>query len=415
MATVFRRKDTPKGKKAKWRARWKNAETGRWQTSIGFVDKQATVAFAERLERRSARRAEGLIDPVEEENRRPVTEHLEEFIATLRHAERSPRYILQMENRIRRIIDETNIQRLSDFDPTRTIEILGELRIKDKPLSGATRNEYIVSLKAFMAWALDACKIDRDPLATLRRLERKALRPRHPRRALTQNELARLLEATLRRPLLEVQKIRTGKNKGKPWGKVSEGVREEKVRVGRERRICYLFAYWVGLRRSEIRALLWDDVDLDTDPPRIHLRAEATKSKRADTQIIHPQLADALRDWRPEDVQPTDNVVSTVPCMNTIRKDLQLAGIPYGDAQIGYADLHAQRMSLSTAMAVRRLSPRVRQAHMRHTDPRLTNNTYMDESLLPIAQELATMPWIPEKSRPSVATAGIPSVSDAAR
>ena len=32
---------------------------------------------------------------------------------------------------------------------------------------------------------------------------------------------------------------------------------------------------------------------------------------------------------------------------------------------------------------------------MRHTDPRLTENTYMDERLLPIAEELAIVPPIP--------------------
>ena len=47
-------------------------------------------------------------------------------------------------------------------------------------------------------------------------------------------------------------------------------------------------------------------------------------------------------------------------------------------------------------MAVHQLSPRVRQAHMHHTDPRLTDNTYMDETLLPVADELFNMPWIPE-------------------
>ena len=62
-----------------------------------------------------------------------------------------------------------------------------------------------------------------------------------------------------------------------------------------------------------------------------------------------------------------------------MKADLKLAGIEYGNEQIGYANLHAQRMSLSTSMAVHQLSPRVRQAHMRHTDPRLTNVTYMDE------------------------------------
>ena len=39
---------------------------------------------------------------------------------------------------------------------------------------------------------------------------------------------------------------------------------------------------------------------------------------------------------------------------------------------------------------------RIRQAHMRHTDPRLTENTYMDEALLPVAAELAKVPAIPK-------------------
>jgi len=82
--------------------------------------------------------------------------------------------------------------------------------------------------------------------------------------------------------------------------------------------------------------------------------------------------------------------------MKVLKADLKLAGIEYGNEQIGYADLHAQRMSLSTTMAVHRLSPRVRQAHMRHTDPRLTDNTYMDETLLPVAEELFSIPWIPD-------------------
>jgi hypothetical protein len=43
-------------------------------------------------------------------------------------------------------------------------------------------------------------------------------------------------------------------------------------------------------------------------------------------------------------------------------------------------------------MAAAGLTPRMRQAHMRHTDPRLTENTYMDERLLPIAAEIATLP-----------------------
>lgn len=396
MATIFKRTDKTYNKKAKWRARWKNAETGKWQTSIGYLDKQASLALGERLEQESARSAEGLIDPLDKQRKRPISEHLEEFVAQLETGERNGRYVLQVRNRILRVIEELNMGRLCEFDPVNVSKFLAELHFNGGPISGVTRNEYIASLKAFTRWAVEARRIDVDPLATLKRGERKAIKPKHPRRALTLPEIGRLLDATVRRPLLETRTIRIGKNKGKAVAKVTQEVEAKKIRLGQERKVCYLLAFWVGLRRSEIKELKWDDVDLDITPPRIRLRAEVTKSRRADVQVMHPQLAEVLRKWRDENIYSNQYVVSGVPGMKVLKADLKLAGIEYGNEQIGYADLHAQRMSLSTAMAVHRLSPRVRQAHMRHTDPRLTDNTYMDETLLPVADELFTLPWIPE-------------------
>ncbi|MEX0774957.1 MAG: hypothetical protein WD042_04480 [Phycisphaeraceae bacterium] len=57
-----------------------------------------------------------------------------------------------------------------------------------------------------------------------------------------------------------------------------------------------------------------------------------------------------------------------------------------------YVDLHALRMTLNTLMTANGVSQRIRQAHLRHADPRLTDTTYMDEALLPVAQQVAQMP-----------------------
>ncbi len=38
---------------------------------------------------------------------------------------------------------------------------------------------------------------------------------------------------------------------------------------------------------------------------------------------------------------------------------------------------------------------RLAQAHLRHTDPRLTANTYTDQQLLPIAETITSLPWLP--------------------
>ncbi len=395
MATVYKRSKDRKQKNSKWIISWYDAERAKWRDKTGYVDKRASMEMGERLERGAALRAEGLVDPMDEHRRTDINVHLAEFVAGLTAEGRSPRYVLQVENRIRRIIEGTGAKRMHELDPVRINRFLSGLRIKERQLSGYTRNEYVGTVRAFTMWAVQARRIKVDPLASLRRTERKAIRVAHPRRALTMAEMARLLDAAQRRPLLDLQTVRTGPNAGMPVGNVRDHIARRAERMGRERRLAYLIALWTGLRRSEIQALTWGDVDLDSLPARIRLRAETTKSRRADTLVIHPQLADELRACR-EQGPAGDPVVSSVPSMKVLRSDLKLAGIEYGDQASGYVDFHAIRKTLSTMMARAGMSQRVRQAHMRHTDPRLTDVTYMDEALLPVADELLRLPGVPE-------------------
>ena len=111
-----------------------------------------------------------------------------------------------------------------------------------------------------------------------------------------------------------------------------------------------------------------------------------------------------MRDWRcgpwlafrPEVFAPDQAVLPEVPDMDVMKKDLAFAGIDYGNGEIGYADLHAQRMTLNMVLASHGVAGRVRQAHLRHTDPRLTEATYFDASLFlkPHADELNQVPPI---------------------
>lgn len=212
-------------------------------------------------------------------------------------------------------------------------------------------------------------------------------------------EIGRLLDAAERWPLLELQTIRIGPRAGKQVARVKPETEARAKAKGRERRLVYMLAGWTGLRRNEIRQLTWGDVQLGSLPAKIALRANTTKSKRADALPIHPQLADALRDWKPSNAGPGDHVVSTVPLMKFLRADLALAGIPDKDEAGRYVDFHSLRVSLSTMLAANRVSPRAAQALMRHTDPRLTASVYTDEKLLPLAAELVNVPAIPGGGR----------------
>lgn len=402
MASLYKRKGR-KGKDDKWIIRWKDAETDTWRDKTGYADKEASREMARRLERQSARRAEGLIDPLDEQRRRPIGEHVTDFIAKVTAGNRAPGYVTQLRGRIDRIIGGVGAKRLLELDPVKVGRFITDLRKAkaDDPVSSITKNEYTASIKALTKWAVEARRIAVDPLAALRRIEGKAIDPVHPRRALSPVEVGRLLDAATRRPLLELKTVRRGPHRGNLTAKVSLRAAAKAQREGAERSLVYLIAVWSGLRRSEIKALVWGDLDLEGAVPRMTLRAKTTKAKRGDNLVIHPQLAEALRAHRPVEFDPRGRVVRFIPNMRTMRADLQMAGIDYGDQEIGFVDFHSMRKSMGTMMAVAGMSPRTRQAHMRHRDPRLTENTYMDERLLPIASELNALPPVPSPNDPA--------------
>ena len=265
--------------------------------------------------------------------------------------------------------------------------------IKQARLDGTKRRK----MSYFTAWAADRRKIEFDPLASLCRVDEKKQDKVDPRRGLTVEELARWLDATAERPVADLLTIRRGPKKGQSGAKVRPAVLERARQKGIDRRMAYLLAIWTGLRRSELQALEWRDVKLDVAVPYIQLREEVTKSERADVLPMHAQLVAELLAYRPAGARPNDRVLALVPDMDVLKLDLAFAEIDYGNKEIGFADLHALRMSLNTMLASQGVKSRSRQAHLRHTDPRLTENTYFDKSLfvLPHAEELKKVSAIP--------------------
>ncbi len=80
--------------------------------------------------------------------------------------------------------------------------------------------------------------------------------------------------------------------------------------------------------------------------------------------------------------------------MKALNADLRLAGVA-GTNERGRVDLHSMRKSLATYLSANAVPLRLGQAHLRHTDPRLTANVYTDERVLPVAAAIAALPWLP--------------------
>lgn len=364
-------------------------ENGRRRTVKAYRDRESSEAMGKRLEDSVAKRREGIIDRFDEHRRTPVDQHIDAFFAGQR-SKRAPQKKMQ----INRIILGTKVTRLQDLDTPRIEQFLQSCQ-KNEQMADRTVNEYIASIKELSKWTVTNGRLPSDPLVGLRRIGQGTIRLAHPRRALTLDQIAALLDAAERRPLIEMRTIRHGPRAGQLSANLGAAAIARGERLGKERRIAYMLAFFARLRRSEIGALQWGDMHLDSEPPKLKLRAHTTKSKRADSVPLHTQLAQELRAFRPKDVSSHQLVVSTVPSMKALRADLKLAGIEDINAEGLFADLHALGKSFITAMAANGVSQRAAQAIARHTDPRLTASAYTDESLLPLATEIEKVPHLP--------------------
>ncbi len=81
-----------------------------------------------------------------------------------------------------------------------------------------------------------------------------------------------------------------------------------------------------------------------------------------------------------------------LPTMQEFRADLKAAKIPLLDAQGRWADFHALRHTFCTNLARAGVPLQVAKQLMRHSDVRLTVQTYTDTGLLPLEAGVAVLP-----------------------
>ena len=151
--------------------------------------------------------------------------------------------------------------------------------------------------------------------------------------------------------------------------------------VSGKRAFVYLVAVLTGLRRKELQQLQWGDVILDAERPHLALRAVTTKSRRADSVPLSPEVVEALQNARPEGWAPEDRVFASIPKSSTFRDDLKRAGIEY-EVDGHKLDFHALRTTFGTLLATSKVDIREAMELMRHRDMRLTTRVYTDPKLI---------------------------------
>lgn len=154
--------------------------------------------------------------------------------------------------------------------------------------------------------------------------------------------------------------------------------------IAGSRRLLYLTAIYTGLRLRELGRLVWADLHLNETRPYLIARAGTTKNRKEAVQPLHPVLAAQLASLPRHEGDDARTVFSVKQHPERyFKNDLAKAKIESFDALGRKLDFHALRYTFATRLAKKGISQRLTQELMRHSDPALTANIYTDASQLP--------------------------------
>ena len=312
----------------------------RWFT--GTTKKGETLARARELEDEHRRVREGFRPPTPLHARsHPYEDVLEEYLAwgeaqggrkgrpwAARHLESRKHHLPWWQERL-------GVEDVSDLMGmlARVERVLRDLRNNGR--TGKTINLYAESLKAFCDWCVNRGCLEENPLKCLQRFDAT---PATQRRALTPEEIQRLLAA---------------------------------VPAGRRR--LYGAACTTGLRAGELRALRVKHLDIERGC--LLLEAEWTKNRKSEMQPLPTALLEELE--HAAQGRAAQDPLLDVPASLSywFNKDLEKAGIPRWTEE-GKVDFHALRGTYATLVLESGATVKEAQALMRHANPALTMNVY---------------------------------------
>ena len=410
---------------AKYIAKYRDGSGVVREASTGCRDKGAAISKMVDLERRAEKVKAGVLTAQDEaigkHANNTLAAHVADYLQHLRDSGVTVAHVDVRRVHLTRIFSECLWTRTNDMNRLAFERWLGIQAREGK--AARTRNIYRAGVVAFANWLVRHGRIVANPFAGIPKANEEA-DPRRKRRAFTESELTKLLEAAARRPLQDALTNR----RGTEAVKLRDSVRDDLIRLGRERALIYKTLVLTGLRRGELASITVGQTDLDSNPPQITLEAAAEKARRgaviplrADLAAdLSKHLADKLEALRIDSRKrgkaipialPGDMRLLAVPDKLTKIFDLDLvaAGIATRetddsgkpgrvrkrDSRGRSVDVHSLRHTFCTLMSKGGVSLRTAQAAMRHSDPKLTANIYTDPVLLDVAGALDVLPELP--------------------
>jgi len=440
-------------------AKWRDGAGVVRKRSTGCRDRGAALAVLAEWEKRAENVRAGVRtaseDSVLDHLATPIAEHVAAYLDHLRskpgkggRVRVSKMHADNVGRQMRTIIDGCGFERLRDLNRRAVDRWIDRMRSGRDPISARNVNAHTTALCAFGNWCVETGRIVANPLSRPPKLDERADR-RRARRAMTDDELRRLLYVARLRPLAEHG--REGepvppahRNGRRTWTKapltidtIADAARRaretldperiaELERLGRERALIYKALTLTGLRKGELASLTIGALELDGPTAYARLHAGDAKSGSAADIPIRADLADDLRAWIADRLEqarnaarmtldapiparlPHDARLFNVPAglVRIFDRDLAAAGIPKRDERGRTLDIHALRHTFGTHLSKGGVSPRTAQAAMRHSKLDLTMNVYTDPRLLDVAGALDALPTLdldgaptPERTR----------------
>jgi integrase len=267
----------------------------------------------------------------------------------------------------------------------------------EEGMSASARNNYRESMVAMSNWAIDVLGLSGNPFARIPKANEKA-DPRHERRALTIQEMQKLLEAAEKRPLHDKLKVTRGNLKGQAFAKIGDDVAAKAKRTGMERRLIYAFLVYTGLRKKELSSITINQVFLDEKQHFLLLKAKDAKSKCGAEIPICEALMKPLHEWldvRKSEgkLKPGDKLFNVPKALDKVLNlDLVFAGIEKRDRRDRVIDVHALRHTHATLLKQFGVAQHVAKESMRHSDIALTMNVYTHSGLDDVANGVNLLP-----------------------
>jgi len=428
-----------------WVARYRDGQGRRREVSTGCCDKAAARQVLAELVRRAEYVRAGIITPQQARVARhadvPISEHVAAYLEhlkakTVRGKRVSEKHRENVRRQLGRLVEECGFSRLGDIDRDAMVRWMN--RADEKGMSARTRNTYRAAIVAFCNWCVETDRLVANPLKGLSKADVRSDR-RRVRRALTEDELRRLLKAARLRPVAdygrETVPLPPEEKKGRStwryvpltWETLEAAYEHgravlsrrpeylaEQERLGRERALIYKTMVLTGLRKGELASITVGQLQLDADRPHIEVMAKDAKAGRGALVPLRDDLAADLREWLHEKLAvqqelarlsgkpvplrlPLDEPLFTVPrnLIKSFNLGLAAAGIPKEDERGRTVDLHTLRHTFGTHLSKHGVAPRTAQAAMRHSSLDLTMNVYTDPSLLDVSGAVNALPAFP--------------------